>query len=562
MRFFFFIAASTTRFGEWVPFLLLPLSSWLVQAQFELALCWVMAIILLMTYFGSKYALVCGTMALCSLGAYWDPFLLTANIVLACRLKKGSLLAIWTTLFLCLQIRPLPLWTSFPYFWGLPFLALATGAIYGLLLRRLTEGGIKWTLSPKKLATGCLALVCAMVVIQTADVLTNNDVHYGATRGLLTDNFLRNAVPSGRFVPEDSDAHGTRTSFVFEKEAVNEENLNKSPKGTYILLGEHDNMNGFVTSNPSFNDDVVRQYEPWGWNRPAMSAFLRIASMKDPFYCSNLGATLKWDDDLVPLAWRYSPSGMPQIVVGEKERDGRRLILAGDSDIAISFLAPYNANFLTALYSQNSRSCLLYLCALLLLLALVAFRGVNSQVVTVFLCILPALFFVDPIKNSNKFDVLVRFHGIPVKSAHTDNAPEKIVNVLAREGLSVTMSKGDPQNSVHVVGDSIHLEKEGCEKRTVVLLLPGASLIYGDRKYVAQDLPLGAHKVDVPRHKTIVIPDARELTVNGAPLGTSLASDGKVLIIGTSSPQRMTDLPDLLTTYGSANDNTTVGERG
>lgn len=544
-----------------MPFLLLPLSSWLVQAQFELALCWAMASILLMAYFGSKYAPICGIMALCSLGAYWEPFLLTTNIVLACRLQKGGFLVIWTTLFLCLQIRPLPLWTFFPYFWGLPFLALATWTIYELFLRLLIERYIG-KLSLKKLTAGCLAIVCALVTIQTAEVLTNNDIHYGVTRGILTENFLRNAIFSSRFVQEESDARGTRTSFVFENGAINEKNIQEHPKGTYVLLGEHDNMNGFVTSNPSFNDDFVRQFEPWAWNRPVMAAFLRIASMKDPFYCSNLGATLKRDGALIPLAWRYHPSGVPQIVVAEKKRDGHRLILAGDSDIAVSFLAPYNANFLAALYSQNALAHLPYLCALFLLLTFVVFWGVKSWAVTIFLCLLPALPFVDLVKNINDFDVLIRFHGIPVKSAHTDNAPDRIVNVFAKAGLTVTMDKGDPQNTVHVVGGAFSLEDGEGDVRTVVLLLPGASLLYGNRKYVARDLPLGTRKVDVPAaSRAIVIPDARELAVDGKPLGTSLVNDGKVLIIGTSSPQRVADLPRLLTTQGSDNGKTAVGER-
>lgn len=512
-----------------------------------------MASVLLMAYFGSRYAPVCGIMALYSLGAYWEPFLLTANIVLACRLQKGGGLVIWTTLFLCLQICPLPLWTFFPYFWGLPFLSLATLTIYRLLLCPQTERYIG-TLSPKKLAAGCLAIVCALMTIQMADGLTNNDVHYSVTKGLLTENFLRNAISSGRLVPEDSDARGIRTSFVFENETINEKNIQEHPKGTYVLLGEHDNMNGFVMSNPSFNDDFVRQFEPWAWNRPVMAAFLRIASMKDPFYCSNLGATLKRDGDLIPLAWRYHPSGVPQIVVGETERDGHRLILAGDSDIAVSFLAPYNANFLAALYSQNVLALFPYLCVLFLLLTFVVFWGVKSWAVTVFLCLLPALPFVDFVKNINVFDVLIRFHGITVKSAHTDNAPDSIVNFFAKAGLTVTMDKGEPQNTVHVVGRAFHLEDGGSDVRTVVLLLPGACLLYGDRKYVAQDLPLGTRKVDVPvASRAIVIPDARELAADGKPLGTSLVDDGKVLIIGTSSPQRVTDLPRLLTTQDSDN---------
>lgn len=88
--------------------------------------------------------------------------------------------------------------------------------------------------------------------------------------------------------------------------------------GVFYLYGEHDNMNNFISKNQSFNNDSIHQHEPWSYNRPCMITFFRNASMKDPFFCNNLGSTIKKETWVIPLVWRYNKVGIPKIIIGKK----------------------------------------------------------------------------------------------------------------------------------------------------------------------------------------------------------------------------------------------------
>lgn len=521
-------AASMPGMRKWMPFFLLPLSSWLVQDCFEFAICWASGLILLTVISKEKDAWLYGLMAICALGAYYEPFILTANIILSGKLEKSRFLTIWTAIFLCISIFPLPVMSFSIYFWGIPFLSLST-----LVIFRLTAA-----IAEKKIITGSFLIITILVSIQAVCLYMNDDIHYGAPGENLSENFILNAIQSGRYSLEDTGRNGIRTSFVFGEGEACEVDMKDWPAGTYYLLGEHDNMNRFVAKNPSFNDDSIRQHEPWAYNRPCMVSFLWSASMKDPFFCSNLGATVKRENWLRPLVWRYSRAGIPQIVIGKKSLDGKSVYLIGDSDIAVKFLAPYNANFLSMLYGQNWLSLIPYIIVLALI---TAFLPISGNLAYAALCLLPMLAFANPGDNTNAFDALVKFEGIPVKSAHTDNSPENIVNSLSRLGKTVSMGKGNARNVVYIIGNDFVLRDETGDKRTIAFLLPGSSLYYMGKTYAPVDIPQGDQAIN-----GVTIPDARNLKVDGRDAGISLMDDGKIVIVGTASPQRMANLARLL----------------
>lgn len=512
-----------------MPFLLLPLTSWFVQDCFEFAICWASGLILLGAISKEKQTWLYGLMALCALAAYYEPFILVVNIILSSQLKKKRFLTIWTAIFLYISIFPLPVISFSIYFWGIPFLSLATIAVSHLVA----------TVHEKKLVTGSLLIITTLISIQATCLYMNDSIHYGMPGENLSKNFILNAIQSGRYSLEDSVKNGTRTSFTFVEGETSEAVMKDQQAGTYYLLGEHDNMNGFIAKNPSFNNDSIRQHKPWAHNRPCMAAFLWISSMKDPFLCSNLGATVKRENWLTPLAWRYSLLGIPQLVIGKKIIDGKTVCLIGDSDIAVNFLAPYNANFLSALYDQNWRSLIPYIAVLAIITTL--FLASINLAACAALCLLPTLIFVNPGDNVNFFDALVRFEGIPVKSAHTDNSPEKLINNLSRGGKTVSMGKGNAKNLIYIIGKDFSLGDEAVSKRTIIFLLPGSCLYYKGKTYAPKDIPLGSQTIN-----GVTVPDARNLEADDKDLGKSLMEDGKVVIVGTASPQRMSDLARLL----------------
>jgi len=511
-----------------MPFLLLPLSSWLVQDCFEFAICWASGLILLVTVSKEKGAWLYGVMSISALMAHYEPFMLIVTIIISSKLKKNRFLTIWTVIFFCISILSLPLMFFSIYFWGIPFLLISTSFIYRLTI----------AINTKKIIIGSFFIIIIHSSLQIVYMYIDDNIHYGVPGENLSKNFILNAIQSGRYILEDTDKKGIRSSFVFKEGEVSEETIKYQPAGIYYLLGEHDNMNNFITKNPSFNDDAIRQREPWAYNRPCMATFLWSASMKDPFFCSNLGATVKRQNWLTPLVWRYSWAGIPQIVIGKKSLNGKTVYLIGDSDIAVSFLAPYNANFLSMLYGQNWRSLIPYLVVLVLITVLFSLSG---SVPYVALCLLPILAFVNPSDNANTFDALVKFEGIPIKSAHTDNSPEKVVNSISRLGKTVSMNKGKAINLIYIVRNNFVLPDKADHKRIIVFLLPGSKLHYMGKIYTPIDIPQGKQDIN-----GVTVPNALNLKIDGRDTRLSLLDDGKIVIVGTTSPQRMTELGRLL----------------
>lgn len=508
----------------WMPFLLLPLSTWWTQADFNLALCYATGCAVLAVTSGSRQAPIYGIMAACSAASYFNPLLQTVNIFLASKLdtKWKTFAIVWITIFVGLSIFPLPFSI---YFYGIPALILISWPL-SIFFKKLPEN-----------ATLSSAVIFITILLANTAITSrvNMPVHYGQITNLLSDNFIKNAISSGKFISGNSKGNMT-TSFVFEKGSLSEESI--SEDGTYYFLGEHDNMNGFVKSNPDFNDASIRQNEPWAFNRPCMTAFLRLASMKDPFFCSNLGTTIKQSIFLLPLAWRYNEFGIPQVVIGKTQDGGKIFYLVGDSDIAVDFLAPYNANFLADLYGQNWMAPLPYI--FIIILATILYLW-GSSILWGVLCLIPIAGFVNLNTNTNKFDVIIAFEGITVKSPHIDNSPDKIINNLSRQKKTVRLGYGNAKNTVILVGSDYHLKIQANTEKPIVFLLPGARLFIDDAVYETVDIPLGNIF-----HDKVNIPDAREIKANGKSIGQCLIETPRFVIIGTASPQRMTDITKLL----------------
>lgn len=509
--------ASIRTGSRWMPFSLLPLATWWPQADFNSAFCWATGLVILATARGMRQAPVYGIMSACSVLSQFNPLLQAANIFLASRLNTPCkhFFTAWMTAFTALSIFPLPYSILF---WGAPATALASWPL-AACLKRLPE---------KAAAFLPGLLIAALLAGMSLDTRQGETSRPGFASSLVSENFLKNAILG--------ETAGTGTSFVFEKGAPTEQTITGG--GTWHLLAEHDDMNGLTAENPDFNADSIRQPEPWAFNRPCMAAMLRLASMRDPFLCSNLGCTIRQEPGLFPLAWRYGKTGIPQVVIGRKRENGATLYLVGDSDIAVDFLAPYNANFLAELYGQNPASPLPW--ALVLALASILTQR-TPRLALATLCLLPAAGLFGTGANPNKFDAAVAFEGIEVKSPHIDNSPDKIVNSLSRLGKTVRLGRGNAKNTITLVGNRFRPGEESTGGKRIFFLLPGGRLEIGDMAYATEDSPLGNRK-----NGDINIPDAREITGGGKRTGKSLLETPAGAIIGTASPQRMADIAKLM----------------
>lgn len=219
----------------------------------------------------------------------------------------------------------------------------------------------------------------------------------------------------------------------------------------------------------------------------------------------------------------------------KKYIDKKIIYLIGDSDIAVDFLASYNANFLAALYGQNCLS--IAICIVMITIITTIYYYTSKNILYIFCCLLPIIFSFNFEKNANLFDALIKFNGVSIKSAHTDNSPEKIVNNLVSFGKTVSINKCNSKNIIYIIGKEMTLTKKKRMKNILFLFFQNRVFYYNGNKYEVKDIPLGNQIIN-----GITIPDARNLIINNNDIEKSYITYNKLDIIGTSSPQRMTDL--------------------
>lgn len=421
----------------------------------------------------------------------------------------------------------------FIYFWGIPQVVLISYIIYTTLKR---------IHSYRKIIK---CAICTILIFYIFSMTSDyNGVHIAfkgnARSPVITENSLKNSSPYNTFsivygFNKDSCIKENDLFSIFLPEhESNIENIirtDENIKGTFYLYGEHDNYNNYIYSGSRFKNDHTQQSTPWAYNRPYFDRNLLIASYKDPFYCSNIGATIHRFPQLIPYVWKYNSFGIPVILIAKEHFKDKSIFYIGDSDPFVPFLAPYNKNFLHSLYGNNNFIDIIRVLAFIIFIF--ATRNIAIyciSIVLLLICFLPNKY------EQNIFDMSVSFINIDILSPHTENDPSSLIKNIYKLGYTVsTQFSKSSKCDIFVIKNTGHIDIDK-NKKNIIFLLEGSSVYIDGQKYQSGDIPLGtAIYNDIP------IPDAR--IVDGL---HPILYNGNIIIIGTNSPQRFSAYEEIL----------------
>jgi hypothetical protein len=465
-------------------------------------------------------------------------------------------IGLFVTVYLFIATISLPMISGALYFWGIPFVLFSC-----FVLNRLTKK-IKLEYLINSLALGILLILAFQWLFI---FVTHSDRRHIAFEKLnsqkyISKNFMANATLNNKWEIIESDSPFSLNSqkrdmysyFLIDwgkglEETIRESNM----KGSFFLFGEHDNLNNFIGENSIFKNDSFQQKRPWYISRPVMIRNLWVATLLDPFYCSNLGSTLSASFFLFPKVWVYDKLGLPKILAATEVGKNKIITYFGDSDPIVSFLASYNASFLHALYKQPSKNDLLKIVVLIFILFLSkSIRSERTILIILFLGlgVFVMLSFKDFQKNQNVFDYAVDLRG-KIVTPHVENNDDFIINFLSKNGEKVFLGKDiDNVDKAKIIVVPESSRTNVCSQHTkglqIIFLQENSSVIVGENLIESGSIPLGERIVNVASFK-IVVPDARSLKVRGTKKPSIIVVDHRI-IIATGSPQRFYSYEDIL----------------
>jgi hypothetical protein len=113
------------------------------------------------------------------------------------------------------------------------------------------------------------------------------------------------------------------------------------------------------------------------------------------------------------------------------------------------------------------------------------------------------------------------------------------------QGISVSVQrKSFAEIGIHIIDNRSYHMKTGDQGARLAMefyiLLPGSRVTSENGEVVAaEDVPLGKREISLGRNNTLLIDDARNLSVNGKSVSPLIALGRNIFAIGTNSPQRI-----------------------
>ena len=455
----------------------------------------------------------------------------------------SSSLPILIVLFETLQQFGLPYGVFLIWWWGLGYLALII--LLFLALRKYTFIVI---------ALGCVVSLCFCenLLFQKNPpiyILSNNYSNIGFTNKnvkAISDNIeIISEIDVNKI-----NKNGSYIIPIFDHPLINESFLNKISKpARFLLFAEHDNLGNFIDKHSNFNFDSYHRKGPWIVYKPIFRTDLKLASNKDPLYCSNIGCTISWNIWTAPILWDYGSNGTPILLATTYKTQNKYFILIGDSDVIVPFLSPYNSEFLRRLLGQTDHMLLLQMVSIIIasIIALY-FRnplGLSLQVGLIVLSI-AAGYHPDCISGVSDFNVIT---DLKIRNPHYDFNYSSIPLKLAKKGYHVALNqKNKSKIEIYVVDGNKRIENQN--QTTIVFLYPEATVYSNATKIEADCLPLGRFKDSFIGIESIII-DARSLVINGEKTNHSILQQNNVTYIATGSPQK--NIPLITTIYQKYN---------
>lgn len=450
----------------------------------------------------------------------------------------------------------LPFTTELVWFWGLPFLILSFAIVFfcgknNRLPMMLT------------LAAGILLISNTFLMYHNSDanIKVVKIVSNSGIEGV-SDNLLKNLSDSSALVSQENaikdinDGNNNSKYLILlpSTPMINDSYLKaNAKKGQYWLFAEHDNLGGFITPDSIFNADSFRRTSPWHAFRPVMTRTLRNAADRDPIYAGNIGCTLKNRASLYPLVWEYTPLGIPKFLAGGEFLFGKRFTYIGDSDVTVKFLVPFNANFLQVLFEKPDLSDFLKgVCLIFLVIISMRLTKKSMKILVILFIACWTTIALLPIaiasRPASQVDVSIQVIGDWV-SPHIDSHYSSLPKALSQKEMTVAIGQPDRLSKISllVIGYGTHELKHNVHEysKRIIMLTPPSKLKVGNNLYTVNDVPLGELKREV-FGATMLVPDARELFMNGRRIDWTFFLNSRTVIIGTNSPQHIKGIDSIV----------------
>ena len=305
-------------------------------------------------------------------------------------------------------------------------------------------------------------------------------------------------------------------------ENKNLNNINFIKGNTYILLGEHNNLNGFLKKYPYFNNDKYARKNPWKLFIPNMISSLKYVTHKDIFYCSNIGSTVKLG---YPLIWDYTVWGKPILLATFTKINGANVYLFGDSDPFVNKLIPYNINFVSILLNRGISFYPLFITLFVLISILLFYKKIKY---TPYLYILMILIYFLPLYTNIQYELKV-YSQVKYLTAHEQSYPSSILNKLAEKNISVIPSS---KKCANVIIINKKLKVNNKSKHKLYYLMPNASIKFDNIELYCTGIKTGEEIIG--NTKNI---NSNLLMVNQQIINTSILQKNDNYFVCTGSPQ-------------------------
>jgi hypothetical protein len=309
----------------------------------------------------------------------------------------------------------------------------------------------------------------------------------------------------------------------------------------YYIFAEHDNLSNFLTSDSDFNNDSFIRKSPWIAFKPIFRYDLQIASNKDPLYCSNIGCTIHYDFSSYPLIWSYNNFGSPIILAQGTFYNNKRIVLIGDSDPIIPFLAPYNPELLRALLGIPDYRYFILGSAIIFFGLSILYYFYQRKIYILFIgvslfCLL--LFNIAPSMYEIVVDTNILISDT-IYSPHYDTNYSSLPKKLVENNVSVSINNKNCKSliNIYIINKyKIIPIKLPSTTTNIVFVMPNKHIKYNSNIISCDDIACGSIKNKL-KSKYLIIEDARTLSINDNKLNSPIYIEDNNIFIGTGSPQ-------------------------
>ena len=335
----------------------------------------------------------------------------------------------------------------------------------------------------------------------------------------------------------DTGSSGSLIVPLPENPAFNEIELINRSSSDIFMFAEHGDIEKFKSAESQFNNDEYKRKTPWILYRPMFRKELELSSNKDSLYCSNIGCTVKKNIFHYPITWDYNQWGVPIILASGNFSTHRRVVYYGDSDPIVSFLIPYNAQFLRSLFSIFDYRLMLEILPIIFFSLLLMLYQRKSLIIISFALVSLSIHsgsILPPLVHATaEFDVRT---DLKIHSPHYDDHFSSLPAQIAKQGHTVSInSQSKDSIPIYIVDgkNSIKIKKT---RPAIFFLLENSEIEFDEILIGAANIPLGLCGVNINGKKAEIY-DGRNIIYNGHTIDNPIFVKNQFIFVATESPQ-------------------------